>query len=49
MREEWLDLDWRIAALDREFVELARDDAAARRLTSIPGIGVLNAPLSLLL
>ncbi|RWM64902.1 MAG: IS110 family transposase, partial [Mesorhizobium sp.] len=43
MREEWLDLDRRIEALDREFVELARNDAAARRLTSIPGIGVLNA------
>lgn len=43
MWEEWLDLDRRIEALDREFVELARTDAAARRLTSIPGIGVLNA------
>ena len=30
-------------ALNGEFVELARNDAAARRLTSIPGIGVLNA------
>lgn len=43
MRQEWLDLDRRIEALDREFVELARDNAAARRLTSIPGIGALNA------
>ncbi len=43
MREEWLDLDRRIEALDRQFVELARNDAAALRLTSIPGIGVLNA------
>lgn len=43
MREEWTDLDRRIEALDREFVELARDNAAARRLTSIPGIGTLNA------
>lgn len=43
MREEWSDLDRRIEALDREFVELARDGAAARRLTSIPGIGTLNA------
>ena len=43
MGEEWLDLDRRIEALDREFVELARNDAAARRLTTIPGIGVLNA------
>nr|WP_245331298.1 hypothetical protein [Mesorhizobium sophorae] len=29
MREEWLDLDRRIEALDWEFVELARNDAAA--------------------
>ncbi|RWL85756.1 MAG: transposase [Mesorhizobium sp.] len=38
MRQEWTDLDRRIEALDREFVELARDNAAARRLTSI-GVG----------
>lgn len=43
MREEWIDLDRRIGALDQEFVELAHDDAATRRLASIPGIGVLNA------
>ncbi|RWD50698.1 MAG: hypothetical protein EOS36_30275 [Mesorhizobium sp.] len=30
-------------ALNDEFVQLARNDAATRRLTSIPGIGVLNA------
>jgi transposase len=43
MRAEWQDLDRRIAALNAEFVALARSDAAARRLTAIPGIGVLNA------
>lgn len=43
MREEWSDLDRRIGALDREFVELARTDEAARRLSTIPGIGALNA------
>jgi transposase len=43
MRAEWQDLDRRIAALNAEFVELVRSDAAARRLTSIPGVGVLNA------
>jgi transposase len=43
MRQEWLDLDRRIEALEQEFVELARSDAATRRLTSIPGIGALNA------
>ena len=43
IRAEWQDLDRRIAALNAEFVELARSDAAARRLTTIPGIGILNA------
>jgi transposase len=43
MREEWAELDVRIAALDREFVETARASAPARRLATIPGIGALNA------
>jgi transposase len=43
LRAEWRDLDEKIESLNAEFVELARNDAAARRLTSIPGIGVLNA------
>ncbi len=44
MREEWTGLDRRIEALDRAFIELAREeDAAARRLASIPGIGALDA------
>jgi transposase len=43
LRAEWHQLDTRIEALDGEFVELARNDAAARRLTSIPGVRVLNA------
>jgi len=43
VRAEWKELDEKIGALNREFVQLARNDAAARRLTSIPGIGVLNA------
>lgn len=43
MREEWGELDVRIAALDREFVETARASAPARRLATIPGIGALNA------
>lgn len=43
LRAEWRDLDARIEALNGEFIELARNDAAARRLTSIPGVGVLNA------
>jgi transposase len=43
LRTEWKDLDAKIEALNGEFVELARHDAATRRLTSIPGVGVLNA------
>jgi transposase len=43
MRREWAELDARIAALDREFVETARTSAPARRLATIPGIGALNA------
>lgn len=43
LRTERRDLDARIEALNGEFIKLARNDAAARRLTSIPGVGVLNA------
>ncbi len=43
LRAEWRELDAKIEVLNGEFIELARNDAAARRLTSIPGIGVLNA------
>lgn len=43
MRTEWQALDQRINALDAEFTARARKDADARRLTTIPGIGVLNA------
>ncbi|MBY0295797.1 MAG: IS110 family transposase [Methylobacterium sp.] len=43
VRERWQFLDQRIAALDAEFAEQARTDESARRLTTIPGIGALNA------
>jgi transposase len=43
LRSEWRVLDERIAAFDAEFVRLAREDAAVRRLTTIPGIGTINA------
>jgi transposase len=43
LRREWRSLDERIAAFDAEFVALARHDEAARRLTTIPGIGTINA------
>jgi transposase len=43
LRAEWRELDRRILAFDDEFVAQARTDETARRLTSIPGIGPLNA------
>ena len=43
MRHEWAGLDHRIGVLDDEFVALSRSDPYARRLTTIPGIGPLNA------
>ncbi len=43
MLEQWRALDARIKALDDEFAEMARNDPAARRLATIPGIGVMNA------
>jgi len=42
MRAQWHDLDRRIEAFEEEFLARAREDAA-RRLLSIPGIGVMNA------
>jgi len=43
IRAHWEELDRRIAAFDAEFAAMARADERARRLTSIPGIGALNA------
>jgi transposase len=43
LRDEWAELDRRITAHDEELASLARTDEAARRLTAIPGIGVVNA------
>jgi transposase len=43
LRREWRALDERIAAFDAEFAALAREDEAARRLMTIPGIGTINA------
>lgn len=43
LREEWRSLDGRISAFDREFLLQARSTEACRRLTTIPGIGPLNA------
>lgn len=40
---EWRDLDRRIEAFDDEFAAEARTNEAAQLLTTIPGIGPLNA------
>jgi transposase len=43
MRAEWRELDRRITAFDDEMASNAKQNEAARRLATIPGIGVLNA------
>jgi transposase len=43
IRAEWRALDRRIDALNEEIASTARNDEAARRLLSIPGVGVLGA------
>ncbi|KRB78765.1 MULTISPECIES: IS110 family transposase [unclassified Sphingomonas] len=43
LRNEWASLDRRIGSYDDELAALTRDDEQARRLATIPGIGVINA------
>jgi transposase len=43
LRAEWRALDERIAVFDKEFVQMARNEEAVRRLATIPGIGTINA------
>ncbi|KQP93707.1 transposase [Methylobacterium sp. Leaf117] len=43
LRAEWAGLDQRIKAYDDELAALTREDEQARRLATIPGIGVINA------
>jgi transposase len=43
MRAQWAELDRRIEAFDDEFAARAKEDERARRLATIPGIGVMNA------
>jgi transposase len=43
MRAQWAEMDRRIGAFDDEMSLHAKEDEAARRLATIPGIGVLNA------
>jgi len=43
MQDEWADIDRRIKAYDDELAALTREDEQARRLATIPGVGVINA------
>jgi transposase len=43
MQAAWQVLDERIAAFDAEYAAESKQNESARRLTSIPGIGALNA------
>lgn len=43
LREEWLALNERIRALDREFQDLAKSNETCARLLEIPGIGPLTS------
>jgi len=43
LRDEWASLDRLIKSYDDELAALTRDDAQARALATIPGIGVINA------
>jgi transposase len=43
LRAEWSELDRRISAYETEFAMQARNDEKTRLLTTIPGIGPLNA------
>lgn len=43
LHDEWAGLDRRIKEYDDELATLTREDVQARRLATIPGIGVTNA------
>ncbi|MEE4239148.1 MAG: IS110 family transposase [Anderseniella sp.] len=43
MRTQWLELDRRISAFEDEFVAYAKENDDARRLITIPGVGVITA------
>lgn len=42
-RAQWLELDRRIAVLTKEFVAFSKQNEDARRLATIPGVGVMIA------
>lgn len=43
LHKEWAGLDQKIKAYDDELAALTREDEQARRLATIPGIGVINS------
>jgi transposase len=43
MQAQWRELDRRIAAFEAEFTSFAKQDEDARRLTTIPGVGIMIA------
>ncbi|RTL79099.1 MAG: IS110 family transposase [Hyphomicrobiales bacterium] len=43
LREQWLELDKRISAFDSEFAVFTKENEDARRLTTIPGVGIMTA------
>jgi transposase len=43
VRAQWAELDRRIAAFDDELVRWVKENEAARRLTTIPGVGAIVA------
>ena len=43
MQAQWRELDRRIAAFEAEFMSFAKENEDARRLTTIPGVGVMTA------
>jgi transposase len=43
VRAQWLELDRRIVVFDKEFAAFAKENQDARRLTTIPGVGVMIA------
>lgn len=43
MRAQWQELDRRIALFEAEFASFAKESEDARRLTAIPGVGVMIA------
>ena len=43
LARQWQALDADVKALERQIVQIARNDAAARRIMAIPGVGSITA------